>query len=108
MNRLGSLPLAFGSPGLHSISTAGFPGSASGQEPTYQRSQMPETRFDPRVRKIPWQPALVFLPGEPHEQRSLAGGLHVHKGSNTTEAASHAELSTACTSHLKASTHCSG
>ena len=33
--------------------------------------------FDPWVQKIPWrrkwQPALVFLPGEFHEQRSLAG-----------------------------------
>ena len=34
-------------------------------------------RFDPCVRKIPqsrkWQPALVFLPGNSHGQRSLAG-----------------------------------
>ena len=33
--------------------------------------------FDPRVRKIPWrriwQPTPVFLPGEFHGQRSLAG-----------------------------------
>ena len=33
--------------------------------------------FDPWVRKIPWrrewQPTLVFLPGESHGQRSLAG-----------------------------------
>ena len=33
--------------------------------------------FDPWVRKIPWrrkgQPAQVFLPGESHGQRSLAG-----------------------------------
>ena len=33
--------------------------------------------FDPRVRKIPWrrkwQPTPVFLPGESHGQRSLAG-----------------------------------
>ena len=33
--------------------------------------------FDPWVRKIPWrrkwQPAPVFLPGESHGQRSLAG-----------------------------------
>ena len=32
-------------------------------------------RFDPWVRKIPWrrawQPTPVFLPGEPHGQRSL-------------------------------------
>ena len=34
-------------------------------------------RFNPWVRKIPWrrkwQPTLVFLLGESHEQRSLAG-----------------------------------
>ena len=33
--------------------------------------------FNPRVRKIPWrrkwQPTPVFLPGESHGQRSLAG-----------------------------------
>ena len=36
-----------------------------------------ETRFNPWVRKIPWrrewQPTPVFLPGEPHRQKSLAG-----------------------------------
>ena len=40
-------------------------------------SVMWETRFDPWVGKIPWrkewQPALVFLPGEFHGQRSLGG-----------------------------------
>ena len=34
-------------------------------------------KLDPRVRKIPWrgawQPTPVFLPGESHGQRSLAG-----------------------------------
>ena len=34
-------------------------------------------RFDPWVRKVPWrrawQPTPVFLPGESHGQRSLAG-----------------------------------
>jgi len=38
---------------------------------------MQETRFDPWVGKIPgrrkWQPTPVFLPGESHGQRSLAG-----------------------------------
>ena len=36
-----------------------------------------ETGFDPWVRKIPWRrellPTPVFLPGESHRQRSLAG-----------------------------------
>ena len=51
---------------------------------------MPRPRPDPWVGKIPWrrkwQPTLVFLPGEPHGQRSLVGyspwGL---KESDTTE-----------------------
>ena len=34
-------------------------------------------RFNPWVKKVPWrkawQPTLVFLPGESHGQRSLAG-----------------------------------
>ena len=33
--------------------------------------------FNPWIRKIPWrrkwQPTPVFLPGKPHEQRSLVG-----------------------------------
>ena len=34
-----------------------------------------------------WQPTAVFLPGEPHGQRSLAGcHLWGHTGSDTTEA----------------------
>ena len=39
--------------------------------------EMQETSVHPWVRKIPlrreWQPTPVFLPGEPHGQRSLAG-----------------------------------
>ena len=38
---------------------------------------MQEIPFDPWVRKIPWrrkwQPTAVFLPGESHGQRRLAG-----------------------------------
>ena len=45
---------------------------------------------DPWVRKIPWrrkwQPTPVFLPGESHGQRSLAGySPEGCKGSDTTE-----------------------
>ena len=45
-------------------------------------------RFDPWVWKIPWrrewQP--VFLPGEPHEQRSLVGYIpQDREESDTTE-----------------------
>ena len=36
--------------------------------------------FDPWIRKIPWRrerlPTPVFLPGEPHGQRSLVGTVH--------------------------------
>ena len=48
-------------------------------------------RFDPWVRKMPWrrewQPTLVFLPGEFHGQRSLAGSCSPWglKESATTE-----------------------
>ena len=50
----------------------GFPGGASGKEPTCQcRSH----GFDPWVRKIPWrrkwQSIPVFLLEKPHGQRSL-------------------------------------
>jgi len=50
-----------------------------------------ETRVPSWVGKIPWrrawQPTPVFLPGESHEQRSLAGySPQGHKESDTTEA----------------------
>ena len=53
-------------------------------------------RFDPWVRKIPrrraWQPTTVFLSGEPHGWRSLAGcGPQGHKESATTEQLTHPE-----------------
>ena len=55
----------------------GFPGGASGKEPTYQCSRPKRWGFDPWVRKIPWsrkwQPTPVSFLGESHGQRSLAG-----------------------------------
>ena len=52
----------------------GFPVDASGKECACQHKRR---GFDPWVGKIPykraWQPTLVFLPGESHGQRSLAG-----------------------------------
>ena len=55
----------------------GFPGGAGGKEPTCQCRQRQRQGFDPWVGKIPWQraqqPTPVFLPGESHGQRSLAG-----------------------------------
>ena len=42
-----------------------------------RRNSRRSHRFNPWVREIPWrrawQPTLVFLPEESHEQRSLAG-----------------------------------
>ena len=55
----------------------GFPGDASGKESSCQCRRHKGCGFDPWVRKIPWRRAWkltpVFLPGESHGQRSLAG-----------------------------------
>ena len=49
----------------------------SGKESTCQCWRQRRLRFYPWIRKIPWrrtwQPTSVFLPGESHGQRSLAG-----------------------------------
>ena len=54
----------------------GFPGGASGKEPTCNNRRHKRLRFDPWVGKIPWrikwQPTPVFLPGESQGQRRLA------------------------------------
>ena len=55
----------------------GFPGGASGKEPTCQCRRHKRYGFHPWVRKIlwrrAWQPTPVFLSGESHGQRSLVG-----------------------------------
>ena len=55
----------------------GFPGGASGKEPTWQCRRHKRHRFDPWIGKIPWrrawQPTPVFLPGESQGQEP--GGL---------------------------------
>ena len=52
--------------------------------------------FDPWVRKIPWrrkwQPTLVFVSGEFHRQRSLAGYIHGIAESDTTEWLTHTHM----------------
>ena len=68
----------------------GFPGGASGKEPTCQCRRHKRCRFDPWVRKIPWmrawQPTPVFLPEESLGQRNLMGyGSEGHKKSDMTE-----------------------
>ena len=68
-----------------------FPGGANGKEPACQCRRRKRRGFDPWVWKIPWRRAWqltpVFLPGESHGQRGLAGyspwGL---RESGTTEA----------------------
>ena len=54
----------------------GFPGRASGNEFACQCRRHKRCGFDSWVRKIPWRawpPTPVFLLGESHGQRSLAG-----------------------------------
>ena len=64
------------------------PGGANGKEPTYQCRANMRQGFDPWGQKIPWsrkwQPAPVFLPGEFHGNRRLAGySLYGRKESDT-------------------------
>ena len=66
-------------------------GDTSGEEATYQCRKHKRCRFDSWFRKIPLrmaqQPIPVFLPGESHGQRSLAGySPQDHKKSDMTEA----------------------
>ena len=68
----------------------GFLGGSAGKEPAWQYRRLKRCELDPWVRKIPWnrkcQPVPVFLPGESHEQRHLAGySPWRHKESDTTE-----------------------
>ena len=55
----------------------GLPRWLSGRESTCQCKRCKSQTFDPWVGNIPWrrkwQPTPVFLPGESHGQRSLAG-----------------------------------
>ena len=55
----------------------GFPGGASGKEPTCQCRRHERFWLDPWVRKMPWrrrwQPTPVFLPGKSPGRRSLVG-----------------------------------
>ena len=68
----------------------GFPGGSMIKESAWQCRTCRRCRLDPWVGKIPWrrqwQSTLIFLPGEFHEQRSLAGySLWGHKELDTTE-----------------------
>ena len=73
---------------------SGLPRWLSDKEPACQCGRCKGHRFDPWVGKIPWrrawQPTPVFLPGECHGQRSLAGySLWGCKESDTTEVTEH-------------------
>ena len=69
----------------------GASGGAGGKEPTCNTGDVKRHGFNPWVGKIPWRracpPTPVFLPGEFHEQRSLAGySSQGRKGLDMTEA----------------------
>ena len=73
----------------------GLPGGASGKEPACQCRRHKRCSFDPWVGTILWRRAWkltpVFLPGEFHGQRNLAGySPQGHKKSDTTEVTQHA------------------
>ena len=68
----------------------GVPGGTDAQESACQCRRRKRCGFNPWVRKIPWRrewpPTPVFLPGEPHGQRSLVGySLWTHKELDTAE-----------------------
>ena len=69
----------------------GYLGGTSGKESACQCRRRKRHRFNPWVGKIPWrkawQPTPVFLLGECHAQRNLAGySPGCRKKSDTTEA----------------------
>ena len=69
---------------------SGFLSGPSDKEPAYQCRRHKRSGFDPWVRTIPWrrvcQPTPVFLHGESHGQKSLAGySPWGHKELDTTE-----------------------
>ena len=62
---------------IDKIIDKGFPSDTSSKEPPCQCKRHKRCGFDPWVGKIPWrrawQPNPVFLPGESHGERNLAG-----------------------------------
>ena len=74
--------------------SVGFPGGSVGKESACNSRDVGEHEFNPRLRNIPWrrtwQPTPIFLPGESHGQRSLAGYCPWgDKELDTTEATKH-------------------
>ena len=71
--------------------------SPRGKGPAWQCRRLKRHGFDPWVRKVPWwrkwQPIPVFLPGESHRERSLAGySPGGRKELDTTEVTQHTHL----------------
>jgi len=67
---------------------SGFPGSASGKEPTNQCRRHKRCGIDPWVEKIPWrkawQPIPVLLPGESPWRGAWQVTIHGVAESDTT------------------------
>ena len=79
----------------HQTVPLGFPGGASGKEPTCQSRRHKRCGFNSRVRKIHWrraqQPTPVFLPRGSHGQTNLTDySPQAHKESDTAEETQHA------------------
>ena len=78
---------------IYLIRTLGFPVGARGKEPAQQCRRHKRHGFFPWAGKIPWrrkwQPTPVFLPGESHGQRRLAGYSPWGGKELDTEATSH-------------------
>ena len=93
----------------HSTLGMGFPGGASGKEPSCQCRRHKRCGFDPWVGKVPrrraWQPTPVFLPGESPwtEEPGRLGPLGC-KELNTSEATGHIGTHATC-GKLEASTY---
>ena len=81
-------------PGVHFLDHVGFPGGTSDKEAACQCRRHKRRMFNPWVGKIPWRgewkPTPVFLPGESHGWRSLAG--HSPRGRTESATAEHAHI----------------
>ena len=83
----------------------GFLGGASGREPACQSRRHKKGGFNLWVRKIlwrrAWQHTPVFLPGEFHRQRSLAGySPQGGKELEMTEATEDTSFHSICAPHI--------
>ena len=94
-----------------------FPSGTSGKESTCQCGRHKRHGLNPWIRKIPWrrewQPTPIFLPGESHGQRSLAGYCSQgHKEQDMTEVAQYTcihtwvQVSLFCLGNCSCSTTC--